>query len=73
MVLVEKKPQEMCKHCGKPIDRFPYMGRSLEWKHSDGYYTCGGRSGRAETYAEPVQSTEQSQTANAPVHQIGGK
>ena len=67
-VQAEEKPQEICKHCLKPINWFPNMERSLRWKHSDGYYYC-----RAETCAEPMQSTEQFQPANAPVHQIGGK
>jgi hypothetical protein len=69
-VEAEEKPQDMCKHCGKSIDWFLNMARSLEWKHSDGYYSCGGRSGWAETCAEPVQY--KFRTVNSPVHQIGG-
>ena len=69
-VEAEEKPQDMCKHCGKSIDWFLNMARSLEWKHSDGYYSCGGRSGCAETCAEPVQY--KFRTVNSPVHQIGG-
>ena len=54
----EEQPQETCKNCGKPLERFPNMLRCLEWRHSDGYYNCGGRPGHAETYAEPVQSAK---------------
>ena len=48
----------LCKHCGKPIEFHSYIPiDGLEWKHSDGFYSCGGRQGHAETYAEP-KSTE---------------
>ena len=45
---------EVCKYCGKTILAFPVIpSEGLQWKHSDGFYNCGGQNGHAETYAEP--------------------
>ncbi len=47
--------EEICRHCGKPIDHFPQIEiEGLQWKHSDGFYNCDGNRGHSMNYAEPA-------------------
>ena len=44
-----------CKHCGKEITKGIALGW---WIHTDEFFNCAGRSGHAETYAEPENVEE---------------
>jgi hypothetical protein len=44
----------ICKNCRKQIERTSSTISALEWRHEDGYFSCDGRRGHSETFADPL-------------------
>ena len=45
-----------CANCGKELERMDVGVEALQWRHADGFFSCDGRRGHGDKYAEPAEA-----------------